>query len=185
MIYKGLKLYYPKILEVLTIIDLSSNLFEGEIPSAIGDLKGLQGLNLSNNLLTGHIPPSLGNLKALESLDLSLNKLSGQIPQKLTELKFISFLNMSYKNLTESVPRGKQFDTFLNDSFEGNSGLCGEFISTKCQDLEDKSGQPSTHQEEGLGLPIELDWKIVLLGYGSGLVIGVVIGNAFISSKHD
>ncbi|KAK3404318.1 hypothetical protein EUGRSUZ_K00624 [Eucalyptus grandis] len=185
MIYKGLVLYYPKISKALIVIDLSSNLFEGEILGAIGDLKGLQGLNLSNNLLTGQIPPLLGNLKALESLDLSLNKLSGQIPQKLTELGFLSVLNMSYNNLTGSVPRGKQFDTFSNDSFKGNSGLCGEFISTKCQDSEDKSGQPSTHQEEGLGSAIELDWKIVLLGYGSGLVIGVVLGNAFISWKHD
>ncbi|KAF8019006.1 hypothetical protein BT93_H3782 [Corymbia citriodora subsp. variegata] len=184
VIYKGLKLYYPKILDVFTIIDLSSNSFNGEIPGAIGDLKGLQGLNLSNNFLTGHIPSSLGNLMALESLDLSHNKLSGQIPQSLTKLGFLSFLNVSYNNLTGPVPRGKQFDTFSNDPFEGNSGLCGEFISKKCQDQADKSGQPSTHQEEDLGSPIELDWKIVLMGYGSGLVIGVVMGNAFISWKH-
>lgn len=182
--YKGLKLYYPKILEVFTIIDLSSNLFEGEIPSAIGDLKGVQGLNLSNNFLTGRIPPSLGNLTALESLDLSRNKLSGQIPQKLTELHFLSFLNVSYNNLTGSVPKGKQFDTFSDDSFEGNSGLCGKFISRKCRDSGDASKQPPTHQEEDSGSPIELDWKIVLMGYGSGLVLGVVIGNAFISWKH-
>ncbi|KAI6672639.1 hypothetical protein NL676_000545, partial [Syzygium grande] len=38
---------------------------QGEIPSVMGDLKGLQGLNLSNNFLTGHIPSSLGNLTAL------------------------------------------------------------------------------------------------------------------------
>ncbi|KAK3404374.1 hypothetical protein EUGRSUZ_G00996 [Eucalyptus grandis] len=181
--YKGLKLYYPKILEVFTIIDLSSNLFKGEIPDVIGDLKGLQGLNLSNNSFTGHIPPSLGNLTALESLDLSWNKLSGQIPRKLTELGFLSVLNMSYNNLTGSVPRGKQFDTFSNDSFEGNLGLCGEFIYRKCRDSRDTSKQPSTHKED-LGSPIELNWKIVLLGYGSGLVIGVVIGNAFIPWKH-
>ncbi|KAF8020507.1 hypothetical protein BT93_G1046 [Corymbia citriodora subsp. variegata] len=107
VIYKGLKLYYPKISEVFTVIDFSNNLFEGEIPSVIGDLQGLQGLNISNNFLTGHMPSSLGNLKALESLDLSWNKLSGQIPQKLTELGFLSFLNVSYNNLTGPVPRGK------------------------------------------------------------------------------
>ncbi|KAK3404331.1 hypothetical protein EUGRSUZ_K00640 [Eucalyptus grandis] len=184
MIYKGLKWDYPKISEVFTIIDLSSNFFKGEIPSVIGDLKGLQGLNLSNNSLSGHIPSSLGNLTALESLDLSLNKLSGRIPQKLIELGFLSFLNISYNNLTGSVPRGKQFDTFSNNSFEGNSGLCGEFLSKKCQDSGDKWGKPSTHQEEDLASPIELDWKIVLMGYVSGLVIGVVIGNTFISWKH-
>ncbi|XP_030512619.2 receptor-like protein 7 [Rhodamnia argentea] len=83
VIYKGLKLYYPKISEVFTVIDLSNNLFKGEIPSVIGDLKGLQGLNLSSNFLTGHIPSSLCNLTALESLDLSRNNLSGQIPRNL------------------------------------------------------------------------------------------------------
>ncbi|XP_039160953.1 receptor-like protein 7 [Eucalyptus grandis] len=126
----------PSIGNLSQLVELSflGNQLSGEILGAIGDLKGLQGLNLSNNLLTGQIPPLLGNLKALESLDLSLNKLSGQIPQKLTELGFLSVLNMSYNNLTGSVPRGKQFDTFSNNSFEGNSGLCGEFISTKCQD---------------------------------------------------
>ncbi|KAF8007439.1 hypothetical protein BT93_K1447 [Corymbia citriodora subsp. variegata] len=183
VIYKGLKLYYPKISEVFTVIDLSSNFFEGEIPSAIGDLRGLQGLNLSKNFFIGQIPSSLGNLTALESFDLSWNNLSGQIPQKLTELGFLSFLNMSYNNLTGSVPRGKQFDTFSNYSFEGNSRLCGEFISRKCQDSRDVSRQPSAHQED-LGSSNELNWKIVLMGYGSGLVIGVVIGNAFISWKH-
>ncbi|KAF8015463.1 hypothetical protein BT93_H1086 [Corymbia citriodora subsp. variegata] len=184
VIYKGLERYYPKISEVFTVIDLSSNLFEGEIPGVIGDLKGLQGLNLSNNFLTGHIPPSLGNLSALESLDFSRNKLSGQIPRELIELGFLSFLNLSYNNLTGPVPRGRQFDTFSNDSFEGNSGLCGEFIYRKCRDSGDASGQPTTHQEEDLGSPIELNWKFVLMGYASGLVIGVVIGNAFTSWKH-
>ncbi|KAL3714598.1 hypothetical protein ACJRO7_006500, partial [Eucalyptus globulus] len=67
VIYKGLILHYPKISEVFTVINLSSNLFEGEILHVIGDLKGLQGLNISNNFLTGHMPPSLGNLIALES----------------------------------------------------------------------------------------------------------------------
>ncbi|KAK3404327.1 hypothetical protein EUGRSUZ_K00636, partial [Eucalyptus grandis] len=183
--YKGLKLYYPKISEVFAVIDLSNNLFKGEIPGAIGDLKGLQGLNLSFNFFNGHIPTLLGNLTALESLDLSWNNFSGEIPQKLIELGFLSFLNMSYNNLTGSVPRGKQFDTFSDDSFKGNPGLCGEFISKKCQDSRHASGQPSAHQEEDLGLPIELNWKIILTGYGSGLVIGVVVANVFISWKHD
>ncbi|KAF8041875.1 hypothetical protein BT93_A0466 [Corymbia citriodora subsp. variegata] len=182
--YKGLEWYYPKILEVFMVIDLSSNLLKGEIPSVIGDLKGLQGLNLSNDFLTGHIPASLGNLTVLESLDLSRNTLLGQITQKLIELGFLSFLNVSYNNLTGPVPRGRQFDTFSNDSFEGNLGLCREFIYRRCRDSRDTSRQPSTHQEEDLGSPIELNWKIVLLGYGSGLVIGAVIGNAFISWKN-
>lgn len=73
VIYKGLEMHFSKILSVFTMIDLSSNLFEGKILEVIGDLKGLWGRNLSN--LTGHIPSSLGKLKALESVDLSRNKL--------------------------------------------------------------------------------------------------------------
>ncbi|KAL3714597.1 hypothetical protein ACJRO7_006499 [Eucalyptus globulus] len=183
--YKGLKMYHQKISYVFTDVDLSSNFSEGEIPGVIGELKGLEGLNLSNNVLTGHIPSSLRNLTALESLDLSLNKLFGQIPQELTELGFLSFLNVSFNNLTGLVPRGKQLNTFSFNSFEGNSGLCGEFIFRKCQDSRDASRQPSIHQQEDFGSPIELDWKIVMLWYGSGLVIGVVIiGNAIFSWKH-
>ncbi|XP_039160944.1 receptor-like protein 7 [Eucalyptus grandis] len=166
VIYKGLKQYYSKVLDVFTVIDLSNNSFEGEIPDAIGDLQGLHGLSLSNNFLTGHIPSSFGNLTVLESLDLSRNKLSGRIPQKLTELTFLSSLNVSYNNLTGFVPRGAQFDTFTNNSFEGNSGLCGEFIPKKCRHLGYALGQPPTQYEEDLGLPIELDWKIVRWGMG-------------------
>ena len=74
---KGLDTVYIKVQEFFRAIDISSNIFVGEIPESIGDLKGLHMLNLSNNILTGHIPPSFGNLTMLESLDLSQNRLSG------------------------------------------------------------------------------------------------------------
>lgn len=62
----------------LTAIDFSGNkLQEGEIPESIGLLKDLIVLNLSSNGFNGNIPSSLGNLTQLESLD---NELSGQIP---------------------------------------------------------------------------------------------------------
>ncbi|ESR36604.1 hypothetical protein CICLE_v10029798mg [Citrus x clementina] len=57
-----------------TAIILSSNRFDGVIPTSIANLKGLQVLNLDNNNLQGHIPSCLGNLTNLESLDLSNNR---------------------------------------------------------------------------------------------------------------
>uniref|UniRef100_A0A2N9H2V4 Leucine-rich repeat-containing N-terminal plant-type domain-containing protein n=1 Tax=Fagus sylvatica TaxID=28930 RepID=A0A2N9H2V4_FAGSY len=87
---KGLDMVYSKVQESFRAIDISSNMFVGEIPESIGDLlKGLHMLNLSNNILTGHIPPSLGNLTMLESLDLSQNRLSGEIPPQLAQLTFL------------------------------------------------------------------------------------------------
>jgi Leucine-rich repeat (LRR) protein len=85
---KGINLEYDKIQDELTIIDFSSNKFEGEIPEILGTLKGLHSLNLSNNALIGYIPPSLGNLTNIESMDLSENKLFGEIPPQLAQLFF-------------------------------------------------------------------------------------------------
>ncbi|XP_028054592.1 receptor-like protein 6 [Camellia sinensis] len=72
---KGVNTEYQEILNIFTVIDLSSNKFEGLIPEFIGNLKGLKLLNLSNNNLNGGIPSCFGNLTNLESLDLSQNKL--------------------------------------------------------------------------------------------------------------
>ncbi|KAL0000622.1 hypothetical protein SO802_014403 [Lithocarpus litseifolius] len=73
---KWSKIELPRILTIFTIIDLSSNQFQGEIPHTLGRLKFLRLLNLSHNSLTGHIPSTLGNLLALEALDFSSNKLT-------------------------------------------------------------------------------------------------------------
>ena len=178
IINKGKETIYPKILEVFAAIDLSSNTFNGKIPEFIGDLNGFQLLNLSNNNLIGHIPISLGNLTTLESLDFSQNKLLGQIPWQLTQLTFLESFNVSHNQLTGPIPHGKQFDTFDNSSFDENSRLCGSPLSKKCEDLE-PSPLPTESIEEGQDswFHIEFDWKIIMMGYGSGLVIGVVVGN--------
>ena len=68
----------------------------------------------------------------LESLDLCSNKLIGRIPQKLTSLTFLEVLNLSENHLVGFIPRGNQFDTFGNDSYNENSGLCGFLLSKKC-----------------------------------------------------
>ena len=133
IINKGKETVYSKIIKAFATIDLSSNEFNGMIPKLIGNLNGLQLLNLSNNNLTGHIPLSLGNLTTLESFDISQNKLSGQIPWELMQLTFLESFNISYNQL---LPYGKQFETFENSSFDGNSGLCGSPLSKKCENLE-------------------------------------------------
>jgi hypothetical protein len=179
---KGLVMVYNRLQEFFNMIaiDFSSNKINGEIPHVIGDLKGLVSLNLSNNFLIGNIPSSLSKLSNLESLDLSLNKLSGKIPQQLTQLTFLEFFNVSFNNLSGNIPQNKQFATFLDDSFEGNNGLCGDQLSHKCLDHTRPSFSSSSadDDDDDSGFLFELDWKVVLIGYGSGFVVGV-LGSTF------
>ncbi|KAM1767859.1 hypothetical protein FF1_045728 [Malus domestica] len=185
---KGVKLTYDKTPYDLRFIDFSSNRFEGEIPaSIIGSLRELQLLNLFNNALSGHIPSSLGNLTALESLDLSQNKVSGMIPGSLTQLNFLGYFNVSYNHLWGPIPLGQQFGTFLEDSYQGNSGLCGELLSKKCEGSESSRRPPpsSFEEDEEARFPFKFDWYVVLPGVVSGLIVGVVAGNTLADKKHE
>ncbi|KAL7219203.1 hypothetical protein ACSBR2_012308 [Camellia fascicularis] len=63
VIMKGHEIEISRILTIISIIDLSSNKFIGEILKPIGRLNSLRDFNLSHNNLKGHIPTSLGNLE--------------------------------------------------------------------------------------------------------------------------
>ncbi|XVF77166.1 hypothetical protein PTKIN_Ptkin14bG0023400 [Pterospermum kingtungense] len=95
LVMKGLEMELEEIFNKLTVIDLSQNMFEGEIPEVIGKLGSLKGLNLSHNNLSGCIPTSIGNLSSLEWLDLSSNKLNGTIPETLLDVTSLSTFNVS------------------------------------------------------------------------------------------
>ncbi|KAL0002730.1 hypothetical protein SO802_016511 [Lithocarpus litseifolius] len=184
MTNKGIKTQYKKIQDHLIAIDLSSNKFDGEISEVIGNLKGLRLLNISNNILIGPIPSSLGNLMGLESLDLSQNGLSGEVPQQLLQLTFLAFFNASNNHLMGPIPQGKQFSTFENDSYLGNTGLCGMPLTKKCKTFETLTQQPlNSKQGKGSNFPSKSDWVIIMMGYGSGLNIWFFVGNNLVIRK--
>ncbi|KAG8502462.1 hypothetical protein CXB51_000362 [Gossypium anomalum] len=169
---KGLVLEFKikVLMPIFTSIDLSDNGFHGEIPKAVGGLRLLHALNLSNNCLTGPIPTSFGKLTALESLDLSFNKLSGRIPSELTNLTFLEVLRLSNNNLVGPIPSGKQFDTFEDDSYLGNLGLCGLPLPRECN--SDEIPEPA-QDEKDHGNGIAFIWKLAMMGYGCGMVSGI------------
>ncbi|XP_029150432.1 receptor-like protein 34 [Arachis hypogaea] len=170
---KGANTRFAKIPTAFVNIDLSENKFEGEIPDDFGELHGLIGLNLSHNRLIGHIPHSLGNLTNLESLDLSSNMLIGDIPTELTNLNFLEVLNLSQNQLVGPIPRGKQFESFSNDSYVGNMGLCGFPLSIQCNNnVPLQQDPPSSEAEDKFGF----GWKPVAIGYACGMVLGIGLG---------
>jgi Leucine-rich repeat (LRR) protein len=181
LVNKGREMEFVKILTIFKAIDLSNNKFYGEIPDSVGNLNGLIVLNLSSNSFVSHIPSSFGNLNQLESLDLSQNLLSGEIPQQLTNLSFLAYLNLSQNQLIGPIPQGGQFSTFQSSSFEGNLGLYGSPLLNKCGNNETPTSIPSRDSSFGEGF----NWKVVVIGYACGLVIGFLIGHVVISRRPD
>ncbi|VFQ73641.1 unnamed protein product [Cuscuta campestris] len=185
---KGSELNYTKIPVIFYAMDFSSNRFEGHVPDVIGDLTGLQLLNLSRNHFSGQIPSSFSNMKNLESLDISRNQLSGQIPTQLTELTYLSSFDVSYNNLSGPIPQRNQFCNYDPKSYEGNPGLRVETWSKQCGNARTmpRLQQPPsiTEEEEESESDFKIKWMIILIGFVSGLVGGVVVGNELTTRKH-
>ncbi|XP_057537996.1 receptor-like protein 6 [Amaranthus tricolor] len=181
---KGSEILFPRILNVFRVIDFSSNNFTGGIPDALGNLKGLQGLNLSNNHLIGDIPSSLANITGLEAMDLSQNMLSGEIPRQLAQLTFLEIFNVSHNHLMGAIPKGSQFDTFDNSSFVGNSGLCGGSLSMECNTDSLQPYSPTSQTSDETEDSNLIDWIVRSLGCASGFIVGMIIGKLYITDRY-
>ncbi|KAM3267236.1 hypothetical protein P3S67_032563 [Capsicum chacoense] len=161
------------------------NKFEGHIPSFLEDLIALRVLNLSHNGLKSPIPPSFGNLSFVESFDLSFNQHSGEIPEQITSLTTLEFFNLSHNNLEGCIPRGPQFVTFENNSYKDNDGLRGFPLSKVCGNdtVSDTNYTTSVlNNQESNSEFLNNFWKGSLMGYGTGLCIGLSIIYILIST---
>ncbi|KAG5564565.1 hypothetical protein RHGRI_000671 [Rhododendron griersonianum] len=157
--------------ENLEKLDLSDNRIHGQIPDWVGFI------GKASLCLTGHIPASLGDLASLESLDISSNQLTGRIPSQLRSLTFLAVLNLSWNHLHGPIPQGLQFNTFGNGSYAGNLGLCGFPLSKECEDNQTKVEPPVSQKQEGDSDLDGFTWKIVVIGYGCGMTLGLFLGS--------
>ncbi|KAF9669954.1 hypothetical protein SADUNF_Sadunf13G0018300 [Salix dunnii] len=99
----------------LTLLDLSANDFErevpeelgGEIQDGIGNMGALVTLNLPENYLDGTIPAACGKLRQLHRLNLGSNKLHGFLPNEMgqmEELDILDEMDMSKNKFSGAIP---------------------------------------------------------------------------------
>ncbi|GKA07018.1 receptor-like protein EIX2 [Tanacetum coccineum] len=170
--WKGMKHEYSSTLGLVTSLDLSSNMFSGEIPGEISNLLGLVALNLSRNNLTWKIPQDIGKLRWLDFLDLSRNHLAGGIPASLSQLTNLGVLDLSNNNLSGRIPTSTQLQSFDNSSYIENPSLCGLPLAISCpEDLLPQNPRTTVQTDD-----YEDQDKLITRGFYISLLIGLAFG---------
>ncbi|GJY22606.1 leucine-rich repeat-containing protein, partial [Tanacetum coccineum] len=91
----------------------------------------------------------------------------------------LEVLNLSQSHLVGRIPEELQLNTF-GTSFGGNSGLYGSSLP--------KHEHPSSSQVEDAGEYDDVEesrftWKSMMLGYGCGTLVGLVLGYLVLSTR--
>ncbi|KAA8538303.1 hypothetical protein F0562_027874 [Nyssa sinensis] len=91
-------------LSTLTVLNLSHNLFYGQIPEEFSQLTLLQSIILGTNSINGTIPVGLSQCYGLRVIHLENNQLTGNLPSELGNLSRLEVLDVSMNNLTSIIP---------------------------------------------------------------------------------
>ncbi|KAM1048192.1 hypothetical protein ACFX13_028042 [Malus domestica] len=127
-------------LHSLTSISLKDNYFSGGLPSGF---ESVQVLDLSSNLINGSLPSDFGG-NSLSYFNVSHNGLSGKIPPEFSEkIPGNAKTDLSFNNLTGEVPETQVFLNQETGSFTGNPDLCGPPTKNPCPIPSSPSSSPN------------------------------------------
>ncbi|XVE89033.1 hypothetical protein DITRI_Ditri19aG0117500 [Diplodiscus trichospermus] len=124
-------LQLPNSIHDLLTLEISDNRFSGQIPKNIGlILPKLSYMNMSKNSFEGNVPSSVGEMKGLRFLDLSANKFSGELPRGLSK----NCTNLTFLKLSNNNFHGEMFPLYMNLTRLQRLYLNDNFFSGKIGD---------------------------------------------------
>ncbi|KAG7636007.1 putative pollen receptor-like kinase 2 RLK-Pelle-LRR-III family [Arabidopsis thaliana] len=168
--FKGLFPEFKKLVALKSLY-LSNNQFDLEIPKDAFDGMGwLKKLHLEQNNFIGEIPTSLVKSPKLIELRLDGNRFTGQIPEFTHHP---NMLNLSNNALAGQIPNS--FSTMDPKLFEGNKGLCGKPLDTKCSSPYNHSSEPKSSTKKTSSKFLYIVAAAVAALAASLIIIGVVI----------
>lgn len=89
---------------IVEVIDLSSNKLVGSYPNDASQFQNLVSLKLRNNSLSGSLPSVLGTYQKLSVLDLSQNTLEGSVLPTFFMSPTLTVLNLSGNKFSGTIP---------------------------------------------------------------------------------
>lgn len=89
---------------IVEVIDLSSNKLVGSYPNDASQFQNLVSLKLRNNSLSGSLPSVLGTYQKLSVLDLSQNALEGSVLPTFFMSPTLTVLNLSGNKFSGIIP---------------------------------------------------------------------------------
>ncbi|KAL5998695.1 hypothetical protein ACLOJK_009640 [Asimina triloba] len=128
----------PSSLSNVSLLDVSNNSFSGPLPSRIFQMDPfLAFLSISSNYVNGTIPISFCSLQNMLVLDLSKNELEGEIPPCLMNLSELFVLDIAYNKLSGYIPSNFASGSLLRWLHLSNNNFSGRipFSLSQCPDL--------------------------------------------------
>ncbi|XP_022867640.1 brassinosteroid LRR receptor kinase-like, partial [Olea europaea var. sylvestris] len=173
--WKGKEAEYINTLNLVKLIDLSSNNLVGDVPDEITSLVMVVGLNFSINNLSGFLPTNIERLRTLDFLDFSRNRFSGGIPSGVSQVDQPGVLDLSYNNFAGKISQSIHLQTFNASAFKRNLVLCGLPLTKACSG--DKIAQiPKTNDNaNGMKTPEDED-NLINDGFYISMAIGFIFG---------
>ncbi|XP_071736386.1 leucine-rich repeat receptor protein kinase MSP1-like [Rutidosis leptorrhynchoides] len=102
---------FGSLMQSLVKLDLSSNHFNGCLPSSIFSINSLQYLDVSMNSFSGQLSFDLSSTTSLFSLNASSNLFSGSLDPSVSNLTAISILDVHNNTINGSLPNFSYLDT--------------------------------------------------------------------------